>query len=145
MPLWMWLAAAAILLVVEMLTVDLLFASLALAALAAAVAAGFGLGGVSQGLVFGIFAALSLLLLRPVVLRHLQKRPANYATNMEALVGSNAFSISEVDERSGQVKLNGEIWSARSTGETIPKEQKVFVWAIEGATAIVKSIPGGEK
>lgn len=145
MPLWVWLATAAILLVVEMLTVDLLFASLALAALAAAVAAGFGLGGVSQGLVFGIFAALSLLLLRPIVLKHLKKRPANFATNIEALVGSHAYSISEIDERSGQVKLNGEVWSAKSMGETIPKEQKVFVWAIKGATAIVKSIPEGEK
>jgi membrane protein implicated in regulation of membrane protease activity len=145
MPLWVWLATAAILLVVEMLTVDLLFASLALAALAAAVAAGFGLGGVSQGLVFGIFAALSLLLLRPIALKHLKKRPANFATNMEALVGSNAYSISAIDERSGQVKLNGEVWSAKSMGEIIPKEQKVFVWAIEGATAIVKSIPEGEK
>jgi membrane protein implicated in regulation of membrane protease activity len=145
MPIWMWLGAAALLLVVEMLTVDLLFASLALAALAAAVAAGIGLGGISQGLVFGIFAAVSLLLLRPIALKHLKKRPANFATNVEALVGASALTASEVSERGGQVKLNGEIWTARSIGEVIPKDEKVFVWAIEGATAVVKSISGDKK
>ncbi|MFM1864741.1 MAG: NfeD family protein [Candidatus Nanopelagicales bacterium] len=143
MPFWMWLAVAAALLVVEMLTVDLLFASLALAAVAAAVAAGFGLGGISQGLVFGVFAALSLFLLRPIALRHLKKRPANFATNVEALVGAEAFTTSEVTERGGNVKLNGEIWTARSTSGVIEKDAKVFVWAIEGATAVIKPI--GEK
>lgn len=140
MPFWMWLAVAAALLVVEMLTVDLLFASLALAAVAAAVAAGFGLGGISQGLVFGVFAALSLFLLRPIALRHLKKRPANFATNVEALVGAEAFTTSQVSERGGNVKLNGEIWTARSTSGVIEKDEKVFVWAIEGATAVIKPI-----
>lgn len=140
MPVWMWLAAAAILLVVEMLTVDLLFASLALAAVAAAVAAGFGLGGVSQGLVFGIFAALSLLLLRPIALKHLKRRPANFATNMEALVGAEAFTTTEVTEMGGQIKLSGEIWTARAITGVIEKDEKVFVWAIEGATAVVKPL-----
>jgi len=144
MPLWMWIAAAALLLVVEMLTVDLLFASLALAALAAAIAAGIGLAGIGQGLVFGIFAAISLLLLRPIALKHLKKRPTNYATNVEALVGSSAISTTEVNDVSGQIKLSGEIWSARSTGEVIGKDQKVFVSAIEGATAVVTTVPGGE-
>lgn len=144
MPVWMWVAAAAVLLVVEMLTVDLLFASLALAAIAAAVAAGFGLGGVSQGLVFGIFAALSLLLLRPIALRHLKRRPANFATNMEALVGAQAFTTTQVTEIGGQIKLNGETWTARATTGVIEKDEKVFVWAIEGATAVVKSL-GADK
>ena len=139
----MWLTAAALLLVVEMLTVDLLFASLALAAVAASVAAGLGLGGVSQGIIFGVFAAVSLFLLRPIALRHLRKRPANFATNIEALVGADAFTTSEVTERSGQIKLNGEIWTARTQSGVINKDEKVFVWAIEGATAVVKPI--GEK
>jgi len=143
MPFWMWLTAAALLLVVEMLTVDLLFASLALAAVAASVAAGLGLGGVSQGIIFGVFAAVSLFLLRPIALRHLRKRPANFATNIEALVGADAFTTSEVTERSGQIKLNGEIWTARTQSGVINKDEKVFVWAIEGATAVVKPI--GEK
>lgn len=142
MPVWMWLVSAAVLLVVEMLTVDLLFASLALAALAAAIAAGIGLGGISQGLVFGIFAAISLFLLRPIALRHLKRRPPNYATNVEALVGAQAFTTRAVSERDGEIKLNGEIWSARSQSGNIAKDQKVFVWAIEGATAVVKPIEG---
>jgi membrane protein implicated in regulation of membrane protease activity len=56
---------------------------------------------------------------------------------VDALVGAPAFTISMVNERSGQVKLNGEIWSARSESGEIAADSKVQVIAIEGATAVV--------
>ncbi|MBM3690684.1 MAG: hypothetical protein FJW76_01530 [Actinobacteria bacterium] len=87
MQLWMWLAAAGVLLIVEMLTVDLLFASLAFSALMAATANGLGFDMATQGMVFGIAAAFSLFILRPIALRHLKKRPPDFATNVEALFG----------------------------------------------------------
>ena len=54
MPIWMWLAASGVLLVVEILTVDLLFASLAFSALLAAGANALGFNVVIQGVVFGL-------------------------------------------------------------------------------------------
>lgn len=138
MQLWMWLAIAGALLVVEMLTVDLLFASLAFSALMAAAANGLGLDMVVQGIVFGVAAALSLFILRPIALRNLKKRPANYATNVEALVGAPAFALTQITDSSGQVKLSGEVWSARSEGALIPADSRVEVVAIEGASAVVR-------
>ena len=138
MQLWMWLAAAGALLVVEMLTVDLLFASLAFSALMAAAANAFGFDMATQGVVFALAAGISLFILRPIALRHLKKRPADYATNVEALIGSGAIALSEITDRSGQVKLSGEVWSARSDTGTILPQTKVEVVAIEGATAVVK-------
>ena len=82
MPIWMWLAAAGVLLVVEMLTVDLLFASLAFSALMAALANAAGLYASTQGIIFGVAAAISLSILRPIALKHLKKRPADFATNI---------------------------------------------------------------
>jgi len=134
----MWLLAAGILLVVEMLTVDLLFASLAFSALLAAGAHGLGFGVVVQGVVFGIGAAGSLMFLRPIALRHLKKKPANQATNIEALIGANAVALSVVTQNQGLVKLNGETWSARSNTGQIHEGTQVEVVAIEGATAVVK-------
>lgn len=138
MQIWMWLLAAGILLIVEMLTVDLLFASLAFSALLAAGANGLGFGVVVQGVVFGVGAAGSLLFLRPIALRHLKKKPADQATNVEALIGATALALSAVTQGQGLIRLNGETWSARSFKGEIEDGARVEVVTIEGATAIVK-------
>ena len=134
----MWLAAAGALLVIEMLTVNLLFASLAFSALLAAGANALGLNMVVQGVVFGLGAVGSILILRPIALRHLKKKPADYATNVEALTGAPAVALTEITDISGQVKLSGETWSAQSYSGTISEGTRCQVIAIEGATAIVK-------
>ena len=138
MQLWMWLGAAGALLVAEMLTVDLLFASLAFSAFMAAIANGLGFEMAAQGLVFGLAAGVSLFVLRPIALKHLKKRSADFATNVDALIGAPAVALTEVTVHNGQVKLSGEIWSARSQGALISKDSILEVVAIEGATAIVK-------
>ena len=138
MPIWMWLAASGALLVVEILTVDLLFASLAFSALLAAGANALGFNVVIQGIVFGLGAIGSLMFLRPIALRHLKKKPADHATNIEALIGAPALTLSAVNENSGLVKLSGETWSARSNTGEIEVGSQVEVVAIEGATAVVK-------
>ena len=138
MPIWMWLGAAGVLLVVEMLTVDLLFASLAFSALLAAGASAAGFNVVVQGIVFGVGAVGSLLFLRPVALKHLKKKPADHATNIEALIGAPAIALTAVTENEGLVKLSGETWSARSFSDDIENGTRVEVVAIEGATAVVK-------
>jgi membrane protein implicated in regulation of membrane protease activity len=134
----MWLAASGALLVVEILTVDLLFASLAFSALLAAGANALGFNVVVQGIVFGVGAIGSLMFLRPIALRHLKKKPADHATNIEALIGAPAMTLSAVNENSGLVKLSGETWSARSSTGEIEVGSQVEVVAIEGATAVVK-------
>ena len=138
MPIWMWLAASGALLVVEILTVDLLFASLAFSALLAAGANALGFNVVVQGIVFGVGAAGSLMFLRPIALRHLKKKPADHATNIEALIGAPALTLSAINENSGLVTLSGETWSARSNTGEIEVGLQVEVVAIEGATAVVK-------
>ena len=134
----MWLAASGALLVIEILTVDLLFASLAFSALLAAGANALGFGVVIQGVVFGLGAIGSLMFLRPIALRHLKKKPADHATNIEALIGAPAMTLSAITEHDGLVKLSGETWSARSNTGEIEVGSQVEVVAIEGATAVVK-------
>lgn len=138
MAMWIWLAAGGVLLLVELMTADLLFASLAAAALAAAAAAGLGFDGVIQTIVFGIAALVSLIFIRPVALRHLRKPRPDATTNTDALIGAFAFTMTEVTEAGGQIKLAGEVWTAKTTNGAIAADQKVFVTAIRGATAIIK-------
>ena len=135
---WMWLGAAGVLLVVEILTVDLLFASLAFSALMAALANALGFNMATQGILFSASAVISIFVLRPIALKHLKKRPADFATNIEALIDAPATAMSEITDVSGLVKLNGEVWSARSDTGVIRDEAHVQVVAIEGATAVVR-------
>ena len=120
------------------MTVDLLFASLAFSALLAAGANALGFGVVVQGVVFGVGAIGSLMFLRPIALRHLKKKPADHATNIEALIGAPAMTLSAITDHDGLVKLSGETWSARSNTGEIEVGSQVEVVAIEGATAVVK-------
>lgn len=59
--------------------------------------------------------------------------------NIQALIGGKATVLSTVDETGGQVKLNGEVWSARAFDEkqVIEPGTAVTVMEIAGATAIV--------
>jgi membrane protein implicated in regulation of membrane protease activity len=138
MAMWIWFAAAGVLLLVELLTANLLFASLAISAIAAAVAAGLGFDMVIQGIVFGLASAISLILLRPIALKHLKKQKPNSATNTDALLGAQAFTMTRVTESAGEIKLAGEIWSAKTESGDIEANKKVSVKAIRGATAIIK-------
>lgn len=137
---WIWLVLAGVLMLIELLTANLLFASLAISALAAAGAAALGADMVVQGITFGVAAALSLILLRPFALKYLKVRGTPAATNVDALIGAEAITLTQVTDRSGQVKLTGETWSAKTVSGVIASDQKVQVVSIRGATAIIKEV-----
>jgi membrane protein implicated in regulation of membrane protease activity len=133
----LWLLATGALFVVEMITANLLFASLALSAGAAMVTAWAGGDFLAQGLAFSISAGITIFLIRPIALREIAKRSPKTATNTDALIGVSAKTLMETTEESGQVRLKGEVWSARSQSGSIPAGQSVTVLAIDGAEAIV--------
>lgn len=141
MAVWLWLLAAGALFVLETLTADLLFASLAVSATAAMLTAWGGGGFLAQGIAFAISAVVTVFLLRPLGLREMAKRTRKTATNTEALLGAVAKTLSTVGPDDGQIKLQGEVWSARSVGESIRAGQSVVVNEIDGATAVASPMP----
>jgi membrane protein implicated in regulation of membrane protease activity len=120
------------------LTSGFILGPLALAAALAGLAALVGLGVVFQLLVFIAAALASVLLLRPIAVRHL-RAPARIRTGTAALVGSRAVVLERVDDVGGRVKIGGEVWSARAfmDGEGMEPGARVEVAEIEGATALV--------
>lgn len=139
MPAWViWMIAAGVLAVGEMATLSFFLGPIAIAAVLAAVAAVAGAGLALQIVIFIIAAAASLLFLRPIARRHL-KTPAQLRTGTAALVGADALVTERVDAHGGQVKLSGELWTARSfdEDEVIEPGVRVRVMQIQGATALV--------
>ncbi len=134
----LWMIAAGVLAVGEMLTISFFMGPIALAAVTAAIVALAGGGVALQWIVFTVMSAGSLLVLRPIARRHLQM-PAQLRTGTAALVGSTAVVIDRVDRDGGTVRLAGEVWSARSYDEDHAFEPgtRVEVLKIDGATALV--------
>jgi membrane protein implicated in regulation of membrane protease activity len=138
-PDWvLWVVLAAALAIGEVMTLGFLLGLLALAAVAAGVVAAVGGGVVIQLLVFIVASIASLALIRPVAKRHL-RTPASIRTGTAALVGAKALVTERVDDLGGQVKIGGEVWSARAylDGQVIEPGTRVEVAKIEGATALV--------
>lgn len=135
---WIWVAIAVVLGIVEITTLSLFFVMLAGGALAAAGAAAFGAGLLLQVLVFCVVSVALLGAVRPVARRHMLT-DSSPRMGVAALVGSKALVLERVDAHSGQVKLGGEVWTARSYDETQVLEpgQTVDVMEIRGATALV--------
>lgn len=139
MPDWvLWTIAAALLAAGEVASLSFIMGPVALAALAAGAAALAGAGIEAQFTVFILGSIGSLAIVRPIARRHL-RTPAQIRTGTAALIGSRAVVVERVDRDGGQVKLAGEVWSARAFDEDDVFEagQRVEVLKIDGATALV--------
>jgi len=135
----LWLIAAVLLGIGELLTPGLFFLGpVALAAVGAAIMAGVGGGIVLQLIVFIGVSLASLAFLRPIARRHVHM-PALTRTGTAALVGKKALVVQRVDANGGLVRIGGEEWSARAFFEeqTLEPGARVEVAKIEGATALV--------
>jgi len=134
----LWMIAAGLLAVGEMFTLGFFAGPIAIAAVIAAVVAVAGGGVAVQWIVFIAASLGSLAVLRPIAKRHM-RTPAQLRTGTAALVGARALVLERVDDRGGQVKIAGEIWSARSYDEDQSFEPgaRVEVMKIDGATALV--------
>ncbi|HEY8237611.1 MAG TPA: NfeD family protein [Gaiellaceae bacterium] len=135
----LWLIAAVLLAIGELLTPGLFFLGpVALAAVGAAITAGIGGGIVLQLIVFIAVSLASLAFLRPIARRHLHM-PALTRTGTAALVGTKAIVLQRVDANGGLVRIGGEEWSARAFFEeqSLEPGARVEVAKIEGATALV--------
>jgi membrane protein implicated in regulation of membrane protease activity len=134
----LWLIIGVILVLAEMLSGAFVLVMLGGAALVAALVASIGVSGIVSGIVFAAVAAGGITLARPALVRHMHLGE-HVKTNIDALVGGKAVVVATVDAHTGQVKINGEVWSARSYDETEVLEpgRSVTIMNISGATAVV--------
>jgi membrane protein implicated in regulation of membrane protease activity len=134
-----WLIFAVVLAGAEALTGDMSLLMLSGGALAAA--GGSWLVGWPFWADAGVFLVVSVLLLvlvRPALRRRLT--PARgLPTGIKALEGKTALVLGRVARDEGQVKLDGQVWSARplNDNDVFEPGERVTVMQINGATAVV--------
>jgi membrane protein implicated in regulation of membrane protease activity len=135
-----WLVAACLLGIGEMHTGGFYLAPFAVGAAVATVVSVLGVGALLSTLVFLATSAIVFAALRPVAHRH-RRLPPQIRTGAAALVGKPAVVLERIanHEGVGCVKIDGEVWTARSfdEDEVIPAGDRVEVVEIRGATALV--------
>jgi membrane protein implicated in regulation of membrane protease activity len=135
----LWVVVAVGLAIAEVFTGTFVLIMLSAGALAAAAAAAVGGALWAQGLVFAVVSALALVLVRPAVKRRLDQSGPGADMGLAAIEGSTGTVLERVGADHGLVKVEGELWQARSFDGTEVYEpgERVRVLEVKGATAIV--------
>lgn len=137
----LWIVLGVVLAVAEIFTATLFLIMFAAGAFAAAGAAALGLPVPVQAIVFAAVSALTVVAARPTIQRHRRSAAESGEApfGVEAIEGSEALVLERVDTEGGLVKIDGELWSARSYDATqvFPVGEQVRVIQIRGATALV--------
>ncbi|NKZ09812.1 NfeD family protein [Mycolicibacterium septicum DSM 44393] len=134
-----WLILALGLAGAEALTGDMFLLMLAGGALAASGSSWlFDLPLWADGAVFLVVSVLLLVLVRPALRRRFEAG-SGLPDLVKALEGKSALVLERVAEHEGQVKLDGEVWTARPLNDHDVYEpgDHVTVVRIDGATAVV--------
>jgi membrane protein implicated in regulation of membrane protease activity len=137
-----WLILAGIFFIIEIITVGFLVFWFAIGALIAMIISLFIKNFVVQASIFVISSAILLFVTKPFVAKITQK-DKEVKTNVYSIEGKVAKVIVDVEpiEGKGQIKIDGELWSAKSFNDSfIPKDTEVLVEKIDGVKAIVKPL-----
>ncbi|HBQ85474.1 MAG TPA: hypothetical protein DD811_03200 [Syntrophomonas sp.] len=91
----------------------------------------------AQLLTFAFFTLIFIIFTRPLVLKFIKTNDT--ISNVNALIGQHGIVISKIAPlQYGQVKVNGEIWTAASD-ELIEPDKRIQVTGIDGVKLVVKS------
>lgn len=140
MPVWLiWLVLALVLAGAEALTGDMFLLMLSGGALAATGSSFlFDWPIWADGVVFLAVSLLLLVAVRPALRRRFTAG-TGLPEPVKALEGKPALVLDRVARHEGQVKLDGEVWTARPLDDNDVYEpgDHVTVMRIDGATAVV--------
>jgi membrane protein implicated in regulation of membrane protease activity len=135
-----WLIVAVVFAVAEVVNLSFYLFPFAIGAAAAAVV-GIAGGGLAVELIaFAVLTGVSFTVVRPIAKRHINM-PPQLRTGTAALIGRTAIVTERIvnDHGVGQVRIDGEVWSARAYDEdkVLEAGTRVHVMEIRGATALV--------
>lgn len=136
-----WLIAAGIFFVIEMATVGFLIFWLGIGALLAMITSFITNSIIIQTIVFVVSSCILIPLTKPLADKFIGKKTV--PTNSYSLINKHGIVLQDIDpiQGVGQVKVNGEIWSAKTEDESIiKKDTEIQVLKIDGVKLIVSPI-----
>ena len=141
--LWLiWVIISIVCLILELSSGDFFILCFAIGAAASAIIAGCGANLTWQIIIFAVISALSLLLVRPALLKKLHKPTKERLSNAEAVIGREGRVTQEIDANGfGRVAIEGDDWKARSAdGSAIARDSRVRVLKMDSIILTVEPV-----
>lgn len=142
MSAWVWLIAIIAFGIIEASTMTLISIWFLVGSIGGMIAALLGANTITQIMVFTLTSAFFLLITRPFVKRFLSTEKTK--TNADRVIDEIAIVTEDIDNfnNSGQVKIMGQIWSARTVQDnmTFHVGEQVLVKRISGVKLIVDDV-----
>jgi len=138
----LWVIIAMLCLLIELSSGDLFLLCFAIGALLTAIVAACGGGIAWQIIAFALASALSLLLVRPALLKRLHKPQNERLSNAEAIIGREG-RVSQTIEANGygRVAIDGDDWKACGiNGCAIPQDARVRVLSMDSIIITVEPL-----
>jgi len=141
--LWLlWVIISIVCLILELSSGDFFLLCFAIGAAASAIVAGCGANLTVQVIAFAIISGLSLMLVRPALLKKIHKSDKERLSNAEAMIGQTG-RVSEPIEAGGygRVAIDGDDWKSTSAdGSAIDKDTRVRVVKMDSIILTVEPI-----
>lgn len=141
--LWLiWVCISILCLILELSSGDFFILCFAIGAAVAAIIAGCGASLTWQIIIFAVVSALSLLLVRPALIKKLHKPNKERLSNADAMIGREGRVTEPIDANGyGRVAIDGDDWKAKSyDGSVIVKDTRVRVIKMESIIVTVKPV-----
>ena len=138
----MWIVIAVIAAIIEGCTPQLVSIWFAIGAVITAIVSVFTDNILIQLAVFIVVSVICIVVTRPLA-RRFKRSTGDTPTNCDRYLGKIAEVVVDINniEAVGQIKVEGSVWSARSsTGEPLPAGTKVVVNSIEGVKMILTPV-----
>ncbi len=137
-----WLILAGVFLILEIFTAGFLIFWLSLGSLFAMIVSFFTDSIIIQTAVFVVSSTILIFATKPFVKKFAQNKNS-IKTNVFSIVGKTGLVTEEINpiQSTGQIKINGETWSASTKNNVIiPEGSEVEVLEIKGVKTIVAPI-----
>lgn len=132
-----WIVIAVFLAIIEAATMGITTIWFAAGALVAAFSAMFIDSLMAQIAIFLLVSVLLLVFTRPVVNKYFSNKTVK--TNADALVGMTGVVVDTIEPiKPGQVKVNGQMWTAIAGDDIIYKDEEVIVKEISSVKLVVE-------
>ncbi len=129
----LWILAAIIAGALEIALPGFVMLWFSAGALLASLAAGLGLGLDGQLTLFTLSSVTLFAASRTLFKNAFMRNAAPLRTGVDAMVGQEAVVTERlVEGHGGTVRINGELWTARSLGDPVAEGERVIVEQVEG-------------
>lgn len=133
-----WIVVSVLLVILEVFTAGFGAACFAIGGGLAAIVAACGLGWTWQLLAFGVGSVLAMLGVRPLMLKVLNRKGGDMASNADALVGRAVRVTERIDAAAGtgRVSVDGSSWRAEC-GEVVEAGEMVHIMSVNSTKLLV--------